>query len=327
MEQEDREKQIYNTPRNTKVDQVQRAYENYLKYGDDLYFQELIEIIDASCVAMIKNYMRSCRRYEDPRIVQEIQQEAKFAVWKDIKRTRERNASPRYTFYWYARGIYRNCMANENKEFLSTGNIITNTAESLSGLNVEEDYVQAHPLHEKKTAEDDEVLDQERGYFYANFLDAYMHTLMECSEPAENCLAVMYMRILPHVLDLVRDSIMSSAVWARKQIEDKTVAQMTILSEEKMRVNGYPYYNWGQDYIRQLRRRVTIDGECTILKDVEYLKAYDKGRNLEHMDRDTHRIIQREAYKNLIKDPQFISLAKEYVNKSDLMYKLIGGAK
>lgn len=60
---------------------------------------------------------------------------------------------------------------------------------------------------------------------------------------------------------------------------------------------------------------------------MKYLEAYDEGRNLEHMDRDTHKIILRETLDMLNDNSKFRSLAMEYVDRDDHLYELIGGAK
>lgn len=313
-------------PQNDITEQIQEAYENCLKLGDGEYFQELIELIDSKFVKIIRDSLWKKNRYSHEEL-EDIRQEAQLQVWKEIEKARENPEHHRNTFYWYARGIYKTCMNHANSEYFADKNFYNREPESISNLPLEEEFIGVTPLVENNPIEDDAVLVEERGLFYASFLEVYIRTLMNSEQKVPDCLAVMYMRVLPHVCDLVRDSIMSSVKWARHQIGDKDIGQITILSETQMRENGYPYYFWGEKYLVQLDGITNINGIPALLRNVKYLETYDKGRDLEHMDRDTHKIIQREAYKSLIKDAKYRSLAMEYVDIGDRMHKLIGGVK
>ena len=121
-----------------------------------------------------------------------------------------------------------------------------NSAVSLDDMPVEDDFVKAQPLYVQERMEDDEALEHERQLFYTSFLDAYLHTLMDSTEAAENCTAVMYMRILPHVLDLVKDSVASSANWARRLIGDKIFIEIASISENKMHEMGFRFIDGGR---------------------------------------------------------------------------------
>ena len=323
------------------IEKIQTAYINCITLGDDFYFQELMEMIDLMCSSWIVNRIISAKKYYDEGFIKEVMQEARLNLWLDIKKTRELKLEPKPTYGWYAYGIYKHCVMNELKKYFSKRNSINLASFSLDvmkelgkEISIGTDDISITNTVGKKTIvnnvdkeEKDAVLEEERVIFYSAFLDEYLRTLMNSEESPENCLAVMYARILPHVLDDLRDSIMASVRWARERMGMHNIDFLTKDSESDMVNNGFSFYKWGSEYLKQLDKAIFVETKEYRVRDVIYIEAFDKGRDIEHMDRDTHRNIQRKAFKQLISDPKFISLGMEYMELDDRMYKLLGGIK
>lgn len=322
-----------------KIEKIQENYIRYLQSGEESFFQEMIQILESMCVGWIKNYLRKNNRYISTETVEEILQESRLNVWKDLNITKKENKTPRDTFGWYARGIYMNCAKKEQVYYLSNKNFANANSCSVEFMNEngitisvgnkEDSLVVSRGnrsvINRADIIKEDEILQTERRNFYGKFLEAYIRTLMDTKESPENCLAVMYTRLLPHVMGEIKDSLMSSVKWAKNQIKDQSIEELTVDSENKMIENGVPYYHWGSHYLEQLEKEICVNGNLVVLRQVKYLETYDEGRKLEHMDRDTHKAIQKETFKRILKDPELRELAVEYVEIEDRMYKIIGG--
>lgn len=324
---------------NNKIDKIQEAYLQYLQSGEEKFFHTVIQVLDSMCIVWIRNYLQGNRRYVTGDLLEEILQEARLNVWRDMNTTRKEQKEPRSTYGWYARGIYLNCARKEQEYYLSNKNYANVNANSVELMNETGSTISVGSAENSIVVQQgnrtivnnvdiqkpDYVLQKERSNFYVNFLEAYIRTLMETKESPENCLAVMYTRLLPHAMDEIRDSLMSSVKWAKNQMGDYDIGYLSVDSENKMIENGFSYYRWGKNYIEQLDKEVVIQGNQLLLRQVKYLETYDKGRNLEHMDRNTHKVLQKETFKKIVRDPKLRALALEYVEKEDRMYKLIGG--
>ena len=328
MEQEnfDEVQMELNKDEETELEKIQKMYVECLKSEDDEKFLDLMEVIDSMFIPWSRKQLEQRIGYYDAKYIDDIMQESRLNLWRDIRKTKEMQSEPRETYGKYAYGIYKKSMSQALRKH-SNGkknvSVKLNSLDAMKGTGREVQGKNKFEYVENK----EEIVQKERAYFYSYFLDVYLQHLMESDESPENCLAVMYARVLPHVTDQVRESIMSSVKWARKQMGKNNIGDLTLRSESLMNVNGFLFYKWGVKYLEQLDKKVIIAEKEYTLRDVIFLDAYDNGRKFEHMDRDTHKIIQRNTFEKLIKDPKFVSLGLDYLDKDDRMYKLIGGER
>lgn len=323
-----------------KMKKIQKAYCDYVNFGDERYFQELLKLTDAMCTKWVRDHLEEKGCYNDE-VEGEALCNARVGVWKAANSGKIACDSNSEEFAKYAYGIYKISAQDAVRKFerrkKKTGEVVYSlermreTGKDISvgteGSYIVEQKGVSNTVKPVEIEKKDSLLVEERRKVYATFQEMYFKSLMETTESPEKAITLMYVRILPHVLDEVRDSISSSVTWARKRIGENTIGYLTYDSEDNMQQQGFTDFNWGIGYTGQLDKEVLLKDEKCIVRDVRFLEAYDKGRNLEHMDRDMHYSVQKATFESLKDLKEFIFLAKQYVDKTDRMYGLIGGVK
>lgn len=309
---------------NERDDKIHQAYLNYLELGEEQYFVELMELVDSMSKYHVAEKMKEMMNRYDYHYLEDLMQEARFEMWRDLKQAKKRGDDSRFTYGYLARTIYTRTASRLVKGEVYTDKRKANhNADSIEQMS--EDGVEQEARGTGSPMK--MIYNKEAAEFYSKFLDGYVRALMKTKESPEYCLAVAYTRLLPHIIGYGKDSVASSVKWARRKMEKHNIDYLSNESEEEIAENGYPFFEWGPYYVEQLDKIVEIKGKRFVLRDVVYIDAYNNDRDIEHMDRRAHNIIFKDAIESLCQDSRFVSLGREYLDKDERLYKLIGGVK
>ena len=305
-------------------EKIQNAYMNYLELGEEHYFLELMDLVDSMSRNQVSEYLKNAKGYYDADYVEDVMQEARLVMWKHINKTRKEKDKQFFSYGYYARGIYKMVAQQEIDKERNTNKRRANFG-AFSVEKMREDGSETESNDSDTPVANADK--KEAADFYSRFLDGYLRTLMDTKESPEYCLAVTYARLLPHIMDSGTESVTSSVKWARKKMGDHTVSYLTWDSEESFWDNGFVFFKWGIQYIKQLDKWIMVTGKPFILRDLVYLEAFDHKRDIEHMDRHIHNVILKETIEKLCQDKSFVALGTEYLDKDERLYKLIGGER
>ena len=306
-------------------EKIHKAYLNFIELGDEHYFVELMEMVDSMSKYRVAEKMKAKMNYYDSEYMEDLMQECRLQMWKDLKNAREMGVDQQREHYGYlARTIYERAAGKVLKGDFDT-------QKRKANFNTDSEEVRKENGKEQEAGLDSSpvqsVFDKEAAGFYVMYLEEFMRTLMDTEEAPQDCLAVVYTRLLPHIMGYVADNITSSVKWARQRMGTHDVEYLSGESELEIAGCGYSFFRWGKHYVKQLDNVVEINGKRYILRKVIYLEAFDYGKNIENMDRRAFRTILNEATKKLSQNSKFVALASEYLDKDERLYKLIGGVK
>lgn len=169
---------------------------------------------------------------------------------------------------------------------------------------------------------DDETARDERRKLYEKIFLIYCQSFLESATFPPRCLALYYARVLPHLLGAIPDSKATSAKWAFEYIGNRTVGELKDDSEIYLSNNVEQSLKWGDKFVRQLLAEINENGVSVRLKDIAYTASYDKGK-IEDWADYMHKASTKAAMHVLLKDAELLELAKEYISRSDTLYKFI----
>ena len=282
-------------------EQIQSAYVDYLEKRSNIAFSELIHMLDDLCVSWVRAQLWKTGCYNDDN-VDTILQNARLSVWETIlKENEERN-----NFAQYAFGIYKK----------KTFDIIRKTIRRKNNMNVVsidepvgdsgKSLIDVLTFEQPNAFEQNDILK-----IYNNVFKIYCTAFMDSNAFPPRILALVYARVLPHILEKIPYSKATSAKWAFDRMDVHSVGKLGVDSEKTLQTNVDRKLHWGDPFIIQLNDRIEISGKSMILKDVIYTDNYNKAK-IEDWADSMHKTAVTGAKKLLIKNKNLLELIQEY---------------
>lgn len=304
-----------------KAEQIQQLYLKCKEQFNDLNFSELIMLVDSYCIRWVRKKLdiTGCYTRENEH---EIMQEARIAVWSSISNSK----GIREAFAYHAFVIYKYKTYDLIREVFNKNKNPKDSLDEPTGGDQK-------PRSEKEGAEQkDEVEQQEKRMMYDRIFQIYCSAFMNYKTFLPRSLALYYARVLPHLLHInheektIPDTKKASAKWAIGEMSDHTVLYLTDHSEKLLQKEVAQHLKWSEDCRRQLEETVQIKDKETLLKDLVYTSAYDKGQVEDWADY-MHKKAAQASISLVAKDCDLQNLVKEYISKDDGLYRFAEGGK
>ena len=308
-------KKKHNTHRETQDNAVRVKYEIYVKSKQNSDLDVLLDEVDNYCVGWIKKHLFLSNYYSEEN-VSAILQDGKIAVWESLNK-HDNTGTSIDDIVGFVFGIYKNKFYD----------YINSTIRNMSGLNGNSISLDDPNGEFGKAMEigcpggfEEELLNEQRKLFGTAFLN-YCKTFLQMDAFPPEVLALCYARVLPHLLEEIPDTKGSSANWAVNKMGISTISILKDESENYLEEMVDKSLAWGDHFIGSINELVSEKDPDKVLKDVIYTEEYDRSRIIEWAD-IAHRRCVRQTRKNTKSDTHMNELAREYISKREVIFKL-----
>ncbi|MBR5800860.1 MAG: hypothetical protein IKY23_12460 [Lachnospiraceae bacterium] len=297
-------------------ERIQMLYEKYVNYGLETDFEMLLTELDSYCIPWVRKQLWKTGCFSDENENTALQ-ESRLAAWQIIEKDRK-SATCRGDFAYYVFGVYKHKVMNEIRKFSSHRNKV----DIHSFFEVIGDNNQA--LGEKipaKPVDYDRCMEEQRALYERIFI-TYCRVFMESATFPPRILALYYARVLPHLKEEIPDTKATSAKWAYEYMGKSTIDELRFDSENYLCHYVDNSLHWCDAFILQLSEEVTEGGITDILKNLVYTEVYSKGK-IEDWADYMHKASIKGAMEKIVRDCELLEMGKEYINKSDTLYKFL----
>lgn len=319
-------------------DKIQKAYNNYIKLGDEDYIRELVELTNIKWKHKVMEYLRNRGCLDDDTLDDSLCN-AWLGVWKAAKGRVITSDPDSREFCLYSCGIYMNSAKSVVRKYYrkkNTPNINTTSIEWLCevGANVVEDQEEQgdnskHMSNSSmnyscmQTTYENDNAASHKHYVYKKLLKEYIDTLTSVDVSPQKVLAHIYARIIPHILDEIPDTKASSVKNALARMEGKTIQELATEAERLLKGNMFPEFSFDQTFMERMEQNICTSNYSGCIGDLIYTSVYDEDK-IEHWCDDLHKIIIRETYKRIQEEASFMCVADKYLKHRDKCCTLIG---
>ena len=314
---------------------IQRAYCDYITWGKEKYFQELLELTWAKWKQKIICYLKNKGCFNDETLDDAFCR-AEIGIWKAAK-NREIPCDVNSTeFCAYSYGIYMNSVKGVVRSYYSKHNQVNVNTISVeqkneAGVNLlqsrDDDGQFSKRINGVTKLMNTELhnagYDREKDHVYQRLLYEYFVTLMDVKVVPQKSLALIYSRIIPHLLKEIPDEKASSAKAAFRRMEGKTVYELKVEAERLFQKRLFMDVSFGDAFLEQLNTSICVGDNATLIRDIMYTNIYDEDK-IEHWSDDLHRIVIRDTYKRLKEEEEFLGIADRYLKSRNKYCTLIG---
>jgi hypothetical protein len=159
------------------------------------------------------------------------------------------------------------------------------------------------------------------------FLAAYCRILMLLQNvPIQRALSLYFARVIPHQLDAISEKRQTSPQWAWQVMHNHTLGCLTKYSEEKIRQYLSPQLAWCDAYVSQLQ--MPCEGMVPQRRLQEVLaQEVMTETNVSHWSSELHTRLHKETIRWLRTQPDFVKLAREYIENDPIMGAVLQGGK
>lgn len=288
----------------------------YLEKRVEFAFGELLLLLDEYCIPWVRKQLWKTGCYSDE--IEDIAlQDARMAVFEVVKSAIGSNQA-KDNFVHYAFGIYKNKTLNAIRKELNRRNKLptVSTEEPIgeSGKKIQ-DILPPVPFD---YGEKDDLRK-----VYGGVFRVYCTAFLTSKAFPPSCIALYYARVLPHLLEDILDSKATSAKWAIKRMESKSIDDLKRDSEHTLQYHVDSGLAWGGEFIRQLNDELSVSGRTVRLGDVIYTEVYDKGKT-EDWAESMHKTTIKAAIVLLTEDRELFDLAKEYATNDNVLNRFMG---
>lgn len=299
-----------------RAERIQISYEKYVEHNLNHEFDVLLTELDAYCVSWVRKELWKTGCFSDEN-EHAVMQESRLSVWKIVEGDKRANVT-RDNFAYYAFGVYKHKTLNKIREFSAY-------------RKKYDEHSFDEPIGDgDKTLEDkipsikfeQEIVKDESRKLYERLFYTYCKAFMSSSTFPPRCLALYYARVLPHLTEDIPDTKATSAKWAFERMGFRTVGELKIDSENTLQNHVDNTLCWCDDFIRQLSEEVSEKGNTDLLMNIVYTDVYDKGK-IEDWADYMHKASTKSAMNMVLKNPELLELAKEYISQKDVLFKFV----
>lgn len=314
---------------------IQRAFCNFNTCGKEDDFNELFELTSAKWKQKVIRYLKSKGCYNDETLDDTLCR-AEIGVWKAAKNTMGPGNYDSTEFCAYSYGIFMNSVKGVVKEYYSKHNQV-----NVNTVSVEQSNEKGINLLQGREVENQfskringvtrlvgpeqhkDIPDKKRSFVFQRLLYEYFVTLMNAKVVPQKSLALVYARIIPHLLKEIPDEKASSAKTAISRMKGKTMLELKVEAEKILQKYVSMDMSFKEPFLKQLDMPIGVGGDVILIKDMYYTDMYDEDK-IEHWSDNLHAIIIRETYKRLQEEEEFIGLADRYLKSRNKYCTLIG---
>jgi hypothetical protein len=144
--------------------------------------------------------------------------------------------------------------------------------------------------------------------------------------PIQRALSLYFARVIPHQLDAISEKRQTSPQWAWKVMHNHTLGCLTNYSEKKIRQYLSPRLAWCDAYVSQLQ--MPCEGVVPPRQLQEVLaQEIMTETNVSHWSSELHTRLHKETIRWLRTQPDFVKLAREYIENDPIMGAVLQGGK